>query len=194
MTNTSPAPADFARIRYGVRSYLMDKRRGTAEAGTASVHRGRAMRCIIGLFVVGAVAITAAPVANADSPNGAVVIELDDFDQVDINPCTGQEALVSFSDMKAVVRVAVDPSGTLHQVFVISGSWTADDYSGRFHQSVVVNDFDPGSAGDFVKSEIVVARGFGPEGRPMTFYRAHVRMIDGVPTVAIVESDARCVA
>jgi hypothetical protein len=152
------------------------------------------MRYIISFLVVGAVAITAAPAANAASPNGAVVIELDDFDQVDINPCTGQEVVASFSDIKAVVRVAVDPSGTLHQVFVISGSWTADDYSGRFHQTFVVNDFNLGSFDDFVVAEIVVARGSGPEGRPMTFYRAHVRMIDGVPTVAIVESDARCVA
>jgi hypothetical protein len=152
------------------------------------------MRSIISLLVVGAVAMTAAPVANADSSNGAIVIELDDFDQVDINPCTGQAVIVSFSDMKAVIRVAVDRSGTLHQVFVISGSWTADDYSGRFHQTVMVNDFDVGGSGDLVFAEFIVAMGSGPEGRPMTHYRAHLRVIDGVPKIGIVESDARCVA
>ena len=80
-----------------------------------------------------------------------------------------------------------------HQVFVISGAWTADDYSGRFRQSFVVNDFDLGSFDDLVFAEVVAAKGSGPEGRPMTFYRAHVRMIDGVPKIWIVESDARCV-
>ena len=151
------------------------------------------MQSLISLTIAGAAMIGNPALATGDAPNQAIVIDGEDVAMPAINPCTDELVIVSFTDIRAVVRSAIDGAGNDHELAAISGSWTADDYSGRFRQLFRVNDFNLGAFDNFTFGEVVMSVGNGPEGQVLSHLHIQFRVIDGQATVELEQLDAKCV-
>ena len=154
----------------------------------------RSTRTFVSLMVMLGLAVGLGPPAAAASPDAAVRVPVDDFTNVELNPCTGQLTEVVFTDLAMLMRESTDGAGNLHLLMTLRGSWSsADGFSGRYVDPFVVNDFDPGSFDDFTVRDLVkVVGGDGSGTRVVSTLLFHIRVKDGEGTGLVETVDARC--
>lgn len=110
-----------------------------------------------------------------------------------VHPCTGEFVLAEFFDLHVVLRAATDRAGNFHEVRNISGKFAIGDLTGRFHETYVVNDFDPGGSGDSVTTNVQVYVGDAGDGSRMVVHiNVHVRLRDGAPILEVNDFRAHC--
>ena len=150
-------------------------------------------RRIILATLIASVALGSVP-ATA-STQRAEVVTVSDGQTSGINPCTGNDVVVTLHDVTATLREAVDRSGNLHLVAIHRGNvTTTDGFTGRFTETFVVNDFRPGRFDDFVRTSTVNLSAHDA-GQTLSFHGlVHVRVRDGELHSDVTIQDGRCTA
>jgi hypothetical protein len=159
---------------------------------TPSAHRS--IRVVLGTLLAAGFGVVGPTVSSVEASQGAVVGPFPDFEQPFVDACTGELRTVVFTDNQIVFRQAQDAAGNFHEIFALSGNWSAGPYTGTWQNPRIVNDLNPFFFDDYSFTEVLVATGGDGSGTRVTLHATtHIRIRDGQVTASIERLDTRCV-
>ncbi len=144
------------------------------------------------LAVLTVVLVTAGTAAAGNAPIKIGAGDLPPVVFPAINPCSGEEQIVTFTPGKGMIQEFETPSGHGHLVLSLNQGMvsTSDGFSGRTGLHLVVNaNADSGTETEMINLQVSNADGM----RIVMHLVAHATFVNGVPVVEFERSSAHCV-